>query len=142
MGRKGIKPKLLMCVVALSTMVSGILGGAPLHVKAAEEENYTVTFEAYEGTCETESISVPRGESLTLPGAVYEGHYLESWIDAVDNGNVTTFRAVGRPGDTYTPERDLAQKQKKIWGQGQKQKKDRNRGQDQKQSWKQNRKRN
>ena len=102
MGRKGIKPKLLMCVVALSTMVSGILGGAPLHVKAAEEENYTVTFEAYEGTCETESISVPRGESLTLPGAVYEGHYLESWIDAVDNGNVTTFRAVGRPGDTQT----------------------------------------
>lgn len=107
MGRKGIKPKLLMCAVALSTMVSGILGSTPLPVKAAEEENYTVTFEAYEGTCETESISVPRGESLTLPEAVYEGHYLESWIDAVDNGNVTTFRAVGRPGDTYTPERDL-----------------------------------
>ncbi len=69
MGRKGIKPKLLMCVVALSTMVSGILGGAPLHVKAAEEENYTVTFEAYEGTCETESISVPRGERYLYPGA-------------------------------------------------------------------------
>ena len=107
MGRKGIKPKLLMCAVALSTMVSGILGSVPLPVKAAEEENYTVTFEAYEGTCETESISVPKGESLTLPEAVYEGHYLESWIDAVDNGNVATFRAVGRPGDTYTPERDL-----------------------------------
>ena len=107
MGRKGIKPKLLMCVVALSTMVSGILGGAPLHVKAAEEENYTVTFEAYEGTCETESISVPKGESLTLPEASYEGHYLESWIDVASDSDVTTFRAVGRPGDTYTPERDL-----------------------------------
>ena len=107
MGRKGIKPKLLMCAVALSTMVSGILGSAPLPVKAAEEENYTVTFEAYEGTCETESISVPRGESLTLPEASYEGHYLESWIDAVADSDVTTFRAVGKPGDTYTPERDL-----------------------------------
>lgn len=107
MGRKGIKPKLLMCVVALSTMVTGILGSVPLPVKAAEEENYTVKFEVYEGTCGTESISVPRGESLTLPEASYEGHYLESWIDAVDNDNVTTFRAVGRPGDTYTPERDL-----------------------------------
>ena len=107
MGRKGIKPKLLMCAVALSTMVSGVLGSAPLPVKAAEEENYTVTFEAYEGTCETESISVPKGESLTLPEASYEGHYLESWIDAVADGDVTTFRAVGRPGDTYTPERDL-----------------------------------
>ena len=107
MGRKGIKPKLLMCAVALSTMVSGILGSAPLPVKAAEDENYTVTFEAYEGTCETESISVPKGESLTLPEASYEGHYLESWIDAVVDGDVTTFRAVGRPGDAYTPERDL-----------------------------------
>lgn len=107
MGRKGIKPKLLMCAVALSTMVSGILGSAPLPVKAAEEENYTVTFEAYEGTCETESISVPRGESLTLPEASYEGHYLESWIDAASDGDVTTFRAVGKSGDAYTPERDL-----------------------------------
>ena len=107
MGRKRIKPKLLLCVVALSTVVSGILGSAPLPVKAAEDENYTVTFEAYEGTCETESISVPRGESLTLPEAVYEGHYLESWIDAATDGDVTTFRAVGRPGDAYTPEHDL-----------------------------------
>ena len=85
----------------------GDFGKCPLPVKAAEDENYTVTFEAYEGTCETESISVPRGESLTLPEASYEGHYLESWIDAVADGDVTTFRAVGRPGDAYTPERDL-----------------------------------
>ncbi len=107
MGRKGIKPKLLMCAVALSTMVTGILGSAPLPVKAAEEENYTVTFEAYEGTCETESISVPRGESLMLPEAVYEGHYLESWMDITNNEGVTKFTAVGKAGDTYTPERDL-----------------------------------
>ncbi|MBD5528807.1 MAG: hypothetical protein HDR02_10470 [Lachnospiraceae bacterium] len=107
MGRKGIKPKLLMCAVALSTMVSGILGSVPLSVKAAEEENYTVTFEAYEGTCETESISVPRGESLTLPEAVYEGHYLESWMDITNNEGVAKFTAVGKAGDTYTPERDM-----------------------------------
>ena len=107
MGRKGIKPKLLMCVMALSTMVSGILGSTPLPVKAAEEEKYTVTFEAYEGTCETESISVPRGESLTLPEAVYEGHYLESWMDITNNEGVTKFTAVGKAGDTYTPERDM-----------------------------------
>lgn len=107
MGRKGIKPKLLMCAVALSTVVTGILGSIPLPVKAAEEETYTVIFEAYEGTCETERISVSRGESLTLPDGTYEGHYIESCIDAVENDNVTTFRAVGRPGDTYTPERDL-----------------------------------
>ena len=107
MGRKGIKPKLLMCAVALSTVVSGILGSFPLPVKAAEEEKYTVTFEAYGGTCETESISVPRGESLTLPEAVYEGHYLESWMDITNNEGVAKFTAVGKAGDTYIPERDM-----------------------------------
>ena len=107
MGRKGIKPKLLMCAVALSTVVTGILGSVPLPVKAAGEGNYTVTFEAYEGTCETESISVPKGESLTLPEAAYEGYYLESWTDVTDKDGVTKFTAVGRPGDTYTPERDM-----------------------------------
>lgn len=108
MGRKGIKSKLLMCAVAASTIVTGILGSVPLPVRAAEEEKYTVTFEAYEGTCETESISVPKGESLTLPEGTYEGHYLESWMDVTDEeGNVVKHMAVGRPGDTYTPERDL-----------------------------------
>ncbi len=108
MGRKGIKSKLLMCAVAVSTIVTGILGSVPLPVKAAEEEKYTVTFEAYEGTCEAESISVPKGESLILPEGTYEGHYLESWVDATDEGgNMIKFTAVGKPGDTYTPERDL-----------------------------------
>ncbi len=107
MGRKGIKSKLLMCLVAAATVVTGTLGSVPLPVKAAEEGNYTVTFEAHEGTCETESVSVPKGESLTLPEAAYEGHYLESWVDITDNDGVTKFTAVGRAGDTYTPERDL-----------------------------------
>ena len=107
MGRKGIKSKLLMCLMAETTVVTGILGSIPLPVKAAEEGNYTVTFEAYEGACDTESISVPKGESLTLPEAAYEGHYLESWMDITNNDDVTKFTAVGKPGDTYTPERDL-----------------------------------
>lgn len=83
------------------------IGKCPLPVRAAEEGNYTVTFEAGEGTCETESITVPKGESLTLPEAAYEGHYLESWVDITENDGVTKFTAVGRAGDTYTPERDL-----------------------------------
>ena len=107
MGRKGTKPRLLMCLMAASAVITGLMGSVPLLVKAAGEGNYTVTFEAYEGTCETESISVPKGESLTLPEASLEGHYLESWVDITDNGDVTKFTAVGKSGDTYTPERDL-----------------------------------
>lgn len=107
MGRKGTKSKLLMCFMVAAIIVTGILGSVSLPVKAAEEENYTVTFEAYEGTSGTESISVPKGESLTLPEASYEGHYLESWIDITNNEGVTKFTAVGKAGDTYTPERDM-----------------------------------
>lgn len=107
MGRKGTEPRLLMCLMAASAVVTGLMGSVPLPVKAAGEGNYTVTFEAYEGTCETESISVPKGESLTLPEASLEGHYLESWTDVTENDGVTKFTAVGRAGDTYIPERDL-----------------------------------
>lgn len=107
MGRKGIRSKLLMCLMAVFAIVMGILESVLLPVKAAEEGNYTVTFEAYKGSCETESISVPKGESLTLPEASFEGHYLESWIDITNNEGITKFTSVGRPGDSYTPERDL-----------------------------------
>ncbi len=108
MGRKRKFSKLLLFAAMLSTIGAGVLGSVPLPVKAAEEEGtYTVRFEAYEGTCETESVSVPRGESITLPGASYEGHYLESWMDVTENGNVHTFKAVGTAGSEYTPERDL-----------------------------------
>ena len=105
MGRKRKFSKLLLFAAMLSTIGAGVLGSVPLPVKAAEEEGtYTVRFEAYEGTCETESVSVPRGESIVLPGASYEGHYLESWMDVTESGNVHTFKAVGAAGSEYTPE--------------------------------------
>lgn len=107
MGRKKIMTKLLTCFAAAATVVTGILGSVPLPVKAAEEGSYTVKFEAYEGTCETESISVPRGESIILPDAFYEGHYLESWVDVNDEGDVTVCTAIGKAGSVYTPERDM-----------------------------------
>ena len=51
---------------------------------------------------------MPKGESIILPEASYEGHYLMNWIDAVKTGeNETTFLSVGSAGDEYTPERDL-----------------------------------
>jgi len=107
MGRKRKFSKLLLFAAMLSTIGAGVLGSVPLPVKAAEEEDtYTVRFEAYEGTCETESVSVPRGESIVLPDASYEGHYLESWMDVTESGNVHTFKAVGTAGSEYTPERD------------------------------------
>lgn len=81
MGRKRRFSKLLLFAAMLSTIGAGVLGSVPLLVKAAEtEETYTVNFEPYEGTCETESVTVPKGESIILPEASYEGHYLESWI--------------------------------------------------------------
>lgn len=107
MGRKEIKSKLLMCLMAVFMVITGIFGRISLPVRAAEEGNYTVTFEVYEGSCEAESISVVKGESLTLPEASYEGHYLESWMDISNNEGVTKFTAVGKAGDTYTPERDM-----------------------------------
>ncbi len=108
MGRKRKFSKLLLFAAMLSTIGAGVLGSVPLPVKAAEgEETYTVRFEACEGTCETESVSVPRGESITLPDASYEGHCLESWMDVTESGNVHTFKAVGAAGSEYTPERDL-----------------------------------
>ncbi len=108
MVRKRRFSKLLLFAAMLSTIGAGVLGSVPLPVKAAEEEEtYTVKFVPYEGTCDTESVSVPKGKSIILPDGYYEGHYLESWMDITDEGNVTTFTAVGRPGSSYTPERDL-----------------------------------
>ena len=109
MGRKKIFSKLLLFAAMVSTIGAGVLSGVPLPVKAAGEgETYTVRFEVREGTCETESVSVPKGESIILPEAFYEGHYLMNWIDAVKTGeNETTFLSVGSAGDEYTPERDL-----------------------------------
>lgn len=108
MGRKRRFSKLLLFAAMVSTIGAGVWGSVPLPVKAAEEtETYTVIFEPNEGTCETESVSVPKGESITLPDASYEGHYLESWVEVIENGNVHTFKSVGAPGWEYTPERDL-----------------------------------
>ncbi len=108
MGRKRRFSKLLLFAAMLSTIGAGVLGSVPLLVKAAEtEETYTVNFEPYEGTCETESVTVPKGESIILPEASYEGHYLESWIQVVENGNVHTFLSVGPAGRQFTPERSL-----------------------------------
>ena len=110
MGRKKKFSRLLLFAAMLSTIGAGVLGSVPLPVKAAEEEKetYTVRFEAYEGTCETESVTVPKGESIILPDASYEGHYLMNWIDAVKSGeNTTTFLSLGSAGWEYTQERDL-----------------------------------
>ncbi len=109
MGRKRIFSKLFLFAAMVSTIGAGVLSSVPLPAKAAEEgETYTVRFEVREGTCETESISVPKGESIILPEAFYEGHYLMNWIDAVKTGEYeTTFLSVGSSGDEYTPERDL-----------------------------------
>ena len=109
MGRKRRFSKILLFAAMISTIGTGVLGSVPLPVKAAEEEEtYTVRFEVYEGTCETESVSVPKGESIILPDASYEGHYLMNWIDAIETGeNEITFLSVGSAGWEYTPERDL-----------------------------------
>ncbi len=110
MGRKKKFSKLLLFAAMLSTIGAGVLGSVLMPVRAAEEEKetYTVRFEAYEGTCETESVTVPKGESIILPDASYEGHYLMNWIDVVKSGeNMTTFLSVGSAGWEYTPERDL-----------------------------------
>ena len=108
MGRKRRFSKLLLFAAMVSTIGAGVLGSVPLPAKAAEtEETYTVNFEPYEGICETESVIVPKGESIILPDASYEGHYLESWIQVVENGNVHTFLSVGPAGSEFTPERSL-----------------------------------
>lgn len=109
MGRKRIFSRLLLFAAMVSTIGAGALGSVPLPVKAAEEEEiYTVRFEAYEGTCETESVTVPKGESIILPDASYEGHHLMNWIDAIETGeNEITFLSVGSAGWEYTPERDM-----------------------------------
>jgi len=111
MIRKRRFSKLLLFAAMLSTIGVGVLSNVPLPAKAAEEENYTVEFVPYDGTCDTESVTVPKGESIILPDGYYEGHYLESWMDITDTvteeGTVVKFTSVGRPGSSYTPERDL-----------------------------------
>ena len=67
MGRKRRFSKLLLFAAMVSTIGAGVLGRVPLPVKAAEDDKYTVTFDASGGTCDTESISVPKGESIILP---------------------------------------------------------------------------
>lgn len=63
MGRKGIRSKFLTCLMAASAVITGILGNVPLPVKAAEEGNYTVTFEAGKGTCETKVFPYKKGKA-------------------------------------------------------------------------------
>lgn len=108
MGRKRKLARILLSAIMASAIGAGVLGSVPLPAEAAEvEEAYTVNFEPYEGTCGTESVTVPKGESITLPDASYEGHYLESWIEVAVNGDVHTFLSVGAAGKEYTPERSL-----------------------------------
>lgn len=99
--------KLILSLAVVSVVGTGIFSSATLTVKAAEEEKHTVIFEVQEGNCEVESISVAKGESLTLPEASYEGHYFSGWVDITTDGGSTIFKNVGLPGDTYTPERDM-----------------------------------
>ena len=49
--------------MAASAVITGILGNVPLPVKAAEEGNYTVTFEAGKGTCETKVFPYKKGKA-------------------------------------------------------------------------------
>ncbi|NBH28097.1 hypothetical protein D3Z60_20500 [Lachnospiraceae bacterium] len=108
MGRKRRFSKLLLFAAMLSTIGAGVLGSVPLPVRAAEEkETYTVTFEAFEGTCETESVSVPKGESIILPDASCEGHYLYGWVDVVEEEGITVLYEIGVAGSEYTPEKDV-----------------------------------
>ncbi len=108
MGRKRRFSKLLLFAAMLSTIGAGVLGSVPLPVRAAEEkETYTVTFEAFEGTCETESVSVPKGESIILPDASCEGHYLYGWVDVVEEEGTTGLYEIGVAGSEYTPEKDV-----------------------------------
>ncbi len=108
MGRKRRFSKLLLFAAMLSTIGAGVLGSVPLPVRAEEEkETYTVTFEAFEGTCETESVSVLKGESIILPDASYEGHYLYGWVDVMEEEGITALYEVGAAGSEYTPEKDV-----------------------------------
>ena len=108
MGRKRRFSKLLLFAAMLSTIGAGVLGSVPLPVRAAEEKKtYTVTFEAFEGTCETESVSVPKGESIILPDASCEGHYLYGWVDVVEEEGTTVLYEIGVAGSEYTPEKDV-----------------------------------
>lgn len=108
MGRKRRFSKLLLFAAMLSTIGAGVLGSVPLPVRAAEEkETYTVTFEAFEGICETESVSVPKGESIILPDASCEGHYLYGWVDVVEEEGTTVLYEIGVAGSEYTPEKDV-----------------------------------
>lgn len=108
MRRKRKFSKLLLFAAMLSTIGAGVLVSVPLPVRAAEEkETYTVTFEAFEGICETESVSVPKGESIILPNALCEGHYLYGWVDVVEEEGTTVFYEIGVAGSEYTPEKDV-----------------------------------
>lgn len=108
MRRKRKFSKLLLFAAMLSTIGAGVLVSVPLPVRAAEEkETYTVTFEAFEGTCETESVSVPKGESIILPNALCEGHYLYGWVDVVEEEGTTVLYEIGVAGSEYTPEKDV-----------------------------------
>lgn len=108
MRRKRKFSKLLLFAAMLSTIGAGVLVSVPLPVRAAEEkETYTVTFEAFEGICETESVSVPKGESIILPNALCEGHYLYGWVDVVEEEGITVLYEIGVAGSEYTPEKDV-----------------------------------
>ena len=64
MGRKGTKTKLLMCLMAASTVVTGILGSVPLPVKAADHE--ARIGDVYYEDIENAFRNVQAGETITV----------------------------------------------------------------------------
>lgn len=76
-----------------------------LPVKAAGAETYTIIFETNGGECEVDSLTVEKGQSMTLPPASYEGHYFKGWLERVWEGDTAVFM-VWPVGSSYTPKQD------------------------------------
>ena len=64
MGRKRTKTKLLMCLMAASTIVTGILGSVPLYVRAADHE--ARIGDVYYEDIESAFRNVQAGETITV----------------------------------------------------------------------------
>lgn len=107
MGKKRKCRKFCLSFVMLFIVSVVLIGNAILPVKAAGLETYTTFFDTDGGECEVESITVEKGESLTLPPATLEGFHFFGWLERLvgDDGG-THFFQVWPAGQTFTPKED------------------------------------
>lgn len=106
MGKKKKSINYFLCFAVMLGICAVLIGDFTLYVNAADPETCTTFFDTNGGECEVESITVKKGESLTLPPATLEGFHFLGWLERIVNEDGSHTFQVWPAGRDYTPKED------------------------------------